>query len=110
MASEHTRKSWAGQASRHERGYGRAWEKARAIALARDKHMCQPCKAANRYTLASQVDHITPKAEGGTDDLDNLQSICTPCHDRKTQAEAARAQGRTIKVNLTFDADGQPIW
>jgi 5-methylcytosine-specific restriction endonuclease McrA len=54
------------------------------------------------------VDHITPKAEGGTDDHDNLQSICTECHDAKTQAEAQRARG--ITEGPGFSEDGRPLW
>ncbi|WP_419689136.1 HNH endonuclease [Burkholderia theae] len=34
------------------------------------------------------------KAEGGIDELTNLQSICKPCHDAKTSIEAARGRGR----------------
>ncbi|MGY6240757.1 HNH endonuclease (plasmid) [Burkholderia ambifaria] len=34
------------------------------------------------------------KAEGGTDEHTNLQSICKPCHDAKTAAEGARGRGR----------------
>jgi 5-methylcytosine-specific restriction endonuclease McrA len=56
------------------------------------------------------VDHITPKAQGGTDDLSNLQSICDPCHAEKTAREAAEAQGRKPKRRLTFDAQGYPVW
>jgi 5-methylcytosine-specific restriction protein A len=77
--------------------------------LARDKYLCQPCLAAHRYTLATQVDHIKPKAEGGTDAHDNLQAICALCHDRKTEADAARAQGRNAR-RIEFDADGRPVW
>ena len=38
-------------------------------------------------TPATQVDHIKPKAKGGTDDWDNLQSICDRCHDAKTKQD-----------------------
>lgn len=49
---------------------------------------------AGRYRPASEVDHVVPKFEHGTDDDDNLQSICKPCHTDKTQAEALRARHR----------------
>lgn len=42
--------------------------------------------------LATQVDHVTPLAEGGSDDMDNRRAICTDCHKTKTQQEAARAR------------------
>ena len=101
---------WVGQASRHERGYGAAWDKLRKIIIKRDMALCQPCLTKGRPTPFTQVDHITPKAKGGTDEHDNLQCICTPCHSDKTQREAAEAQGRQAKDRLTFTADGQVIW
>jgi 5-methylcytosine-specific restriction protein A len=97
------RKAWAHQGSRHERGYGSAWVRLRAIILDRDLHLCQPCRRLGRVTPATQVDHIKPKANGGTDDSDNLQAICEPCHDAKTEADKGRPMAR--KVGL----DGYPI-
>jgi 5-methylcytosine-specific restriction protein A len=38
------------------------------------------------------VDHIINKQSGGTDDESNLQAICKPCHDQKTQREARRGR------------------
>lgn len=96
--------------SRHARGYGTAWGKARAVALARDLHLCQPCQREGRVTPAAEVDHITPKAKGGTDDLDNLQAICRSCHEAKTARDAAEAQGRTVKPATAFGPDGRPVW
>lgn len=78
--------------SRHERGYGSEWDKTRRRILERDKGLCQPCLMTGRVTLARQVDHKVPKAEGGTDDDANLQAICVECHKLKTQAEALRAR------------------
>jgi 5-methylcytosine-specific restriction protein A len=45
-------------------------------------------------TLGNIVDHVIAKAEGGTDELDNLRVICKPCHVMKTAKEAARGGGR----------------
>lgn len=75
--------SWS-RKSRHERGYGTAWDKLRKRIMERDNYLCQPCKAKGRITGAKAVDHIEPKAKGGTDDPNNLQAICGPCHDDKT--------------------------
>ena len=76
--------------NRHERGYGTAWSKLRELVLKRDQGLCQPCAATGRVTLAKEVDHKVPKAEGGTDDESNLQGICHACHLTKTAAEAKR--------------------
>lgn len=98
--------AWSKQ-SRHERGYGARWVKTRVRILRRDMHLCQPCLANGRPTQATEVDHIKPKAKGGTDDDDNLQAVCHACHKAKTEAEAAEAQGRRIKPQI--GEDGWPI-
>jgi 5-methylcytosine-specific restriction protein A len=89
--------------SRHARGYDHRWDKLRKTILTRDKHLCQPCLAKGRVTAANQVDHITPKAKGGTDHEDNLRAICQPCHADKTTQDSG---GR---VKQAIGADGWPI-
>ena len=93
--------------SRQERGYGARWDKLRKLAMDRDDWLCQPCKREGRATPAREVDHIIPKSQGGTDDLDQLQAICKTCHQEKTQREAAEAQGRKSKPRI--GADGWPV-
>lgn len=41
-----------------------------------------------------QVDHITPWAEGGRTEFENLQPLCSDCHKVKSQAESARGVKR----------------
>lgn len=94
---------WANQSNRHARGYGYAWTKASAAAMERDGKLCQPCLALGRYTQAKEVDHIIPKAKGGSDDLSNLQSICIPCHKVKT----AQDSGKPLRPRI--GPDGWPI-
>lgn len=91
--------------SRHERGYGRAWELARAEALRRDLYLCVYCQALHppRITSATVVHHRIEKAKGGTDDLANLVSLCRDCHERIH----VEARGGTPK--LAFDRHGRPI-
>ncbi len=79
--------------TRQARGYGAEWTKLRELVLRRDGGLCQVCLAAGNITSAREVDHVTPKAEGGTEDLANLQAICKPCHQAKTAKEAARGIG-----------------
>ena len=72
--------------------------------------LCQPCLREDRVTPFKAVDHIKPKAQGGTDDDENLQCICNECHDAKTAKEAVDAQGRRISDRPTFDALGRVVW
>ncbi|XES82777.1 HNH endonuclease [Franconibacter pulveris] len=76
--------------SRHQRGYGNKWEIIRARILKRDRHICQACLRNGRPRPAETVDHIIPKAHGGTDDEANLEALCWPCHKRKTATERTR--------------------
>ena len=78
--------------SRHKRGYGREWDRMRKETLAEDQGLCRLCRAKGRFVRATEVDHITPKAEGGTDDPGNRQSLCESCHRQKTQEEARRGR------------------
>jgi 5-methylcytosine-specific restriction protein A len=72
-----------------ERGYGWEWEKARRETLKEQGGLCQPCLRRGHVTPNCRtVDHIVPKARGGTDAKANRQTICDPCHARKTQAES----------------------
>ena len=105
---------WQGnRGTRHERGYGREWERLRAVVLKVNKQgrptaLCRLClERENRPTPATDCDHIIPKHKNGPDEIGNLQPLCRSCHDEKTQKEAAEAQGR--KVKQTIGADGWPI-
>ena len=93
---------WDHRLSRHERGYGTWWDKKRLFILARDDRLCQVCLGKGRTTPAQEVDHITPKAKGGTDEDDNLQSICVSCHREKT----TRENGGNPKVS--YNKSGEP--
>ena len=74
--------------SRHERGYGSAWEKLRRRVIAEER-ICRHCGTAEQLT----VDHIRPKSRGGSDDRSNLRVLCGRCHCLKTRREAKRIVG-----------------
>lgn len=85
------RSNWTQRSARlgnaHERGYGHAWRKLRVHVLERDGYLCVYCAKANRHVQATDVDHIVPKYKGGTDEMDNLQSLCRKHHAKKTATE-----------------------
>jgi 5-methylcytosine-specific restriction protein A len=77
------------QPGRIERKRGSAGVKDRAAIKARDYGLCCKCGA-----LGSVVDHIVPLWKGGSDEPENKQTLCDPCHAEKTAQEAAeRSKG-----------------
>lgn len=51
----------------------------RALVWARDSLTCVECGSTDNLT----VDHIMPLVKGGTNEIDNLQTLCLPCNVRK---------------------------
>ena len=51
----------------------------RIVVYERDGHMCKRCGSSDDLS----VDHIVPQRHGGTDDYDNLQTLCRSCNSRK---------------------------
>jgi len=75
-----------------KRGYAGVLDRKRI--RARDCDLCQQCKREGRTTIGHPVDHIIPLVDGGTDDDDNKETLCVPCHDIKSAREARqRARG-----------------
>jgi 5-methylcytosine-specific restriction protein A len=103
-----TGRSWDhGGKSRHERGYGTAWDKLRKVVLQRDRHLCQLCKEAGRVRVGTHVDHILAKANGGSDDLTNLRVVCASCHALKTIHD--QGKNPRLRKRRTTGLDGWPI-
>lgn len=63
---------------------GRPWRRKRDAVLLRDQFTCQVC---SKVSDELEVDHIIPRARGGSDDMTNLRAICVPCHKVKTARE-----------------------
>lgn len=71
-----------------------AWSKQRRLALARDRTRCQLGIPGICTTIATEVDHVRPRAVGGGDELDNLRSVCHSCHISRGMDESGRAPSR----------------
>lgn len=50
--------------------------------LKRAKYRCELC-GAHEDQAALHVDHIVPRAKGGSDDISNCQSLCVTCNTSK---------------------------
>ena len=59
--------------------HGTGYQAHRNAALRRDEYKCVVCGG----TKSLQVDHIVAVADGGSDEVDNLQTLCRKCHDSK---------------------------
>ncbi|WP_444959720.1 HNH endonuclease [Microbulbifer sp. VVAC002] len=66
----------------------------RELCKVQAKGLCESCTAMGLITEGNCCDHIIPKSQGGTDELSNLQWLCTRCHARKTAQEGGGARGR----------------
>jgi 5-methylcytosine-specific restriction endonuclease McrA len=54
------------------------WRRIRQTVINRDG-CCQKCGTEDRLS----VDHIVPRSLGGTDNLDNLEVLCSSCNSSK---------------------------
>ncbi|ABO12013.2 DNase [Acinetobacter baumannii] len=82
---------------------GRPWRRLKAKIHLRDEWTCQCCGIV---TKDLELDHIMNVARGGTDDESNLQSLCVPCHKKKTQQESR--QGGEVKSSKPFAVGHRP--
>lgn len=79
------------------------WQDLRLLKLKRDP-LCQNHLRRERLVPATEVDHVIPLVDRPdlAYELENLSSVCRPCHNKKTAREAIarrRAQERTHERN-----------
>ena len=68
----------------HKAFYNSAtWQRIREAVLARDNHLCQNCLRQGILTPANVVHHIKKLEDAPNKalDMDNLETICTACHN-----------------------------
>ena len=71
-----------------------AWSRIRLTALVRDRYRCQLAIPGICTTVATEVDHIRPRAVDGDDSMDNLRSVCHRCHVSRGMDESGRSPSR----------------
>ena len=77
----------------YQRGANYGFENTKAKVLNRDNYTCQCCKGKKmKKTDKLEVHHIIFRSNGGSDDEDNLITLCSSCHH-------ALHQGK-LKLNL----------
>lgn len=77
---------------------GFQWDELRRRVFERDGNKCIQCG-----DVATDCDHITPVALGGTNDPENLQSLCSRCHDVKTKKDIKKIAA-IKRINKQFKA------
>jgi 5-methylcytosine-specific restriction protein A len=72
---EYQRQRDARRGSSTARGYGTGWQRLAAQIIVAHPY-CAQCGHTGSQANPLTVDHIVPKAKGGTDDADNLRVLC----------------------------------
>lgn len=72
-------KSWG-----YQRGFNYGFSSRKEAVLNRDSYTCQICGAKNTRL---EVHHIVYRSKGGTDDEDNLITLCESCHKKIHKGE-----------------------
>ncbi len=89
MTAAPQRKSWA----RPSKAAGRRLRGRKGQSLRRavldEEPLCRVCRRLGLVSAATEVDHITPLSEGGSNERRNLQPLCGDHHREKTEAEAS---------------------
>lgn len=95
-----------GRASAWRRGYDARWKRVRVMWLRRHP-LCVDLFGlhGNSPVAATDVDHVVPLADGGSDDTTNLQSLCHSCHSRKTADDVARRRGGASRSLTTSQTE-----
>jgi hypothetical protein len=62
----------------YQQGPNYGFENTKAMVLCRDNHCCQKC---NNKNIRLEVHHIIWRSRGGSDNSDNLLTLCKFCHD-----------------------------
>ncbi len=69
--------------SSSKRGYDHRWRKIRKMYLSGNL-LCVECLKKGLLVEATEVHHIIPIMNGGTNDYSNLMALCKSCHSKIT--------------------------
>ena len=82
----------------YQQGGNYGFENTKAKVLNRDNYICQHCKG-RRKDSKLEVHHIIYRSNGGSDEEDNLITLCHTCHKG--------VHSKSIKLKLTGKRKGQ---
>lgn len=82
----------------YQRGANYGFANTKAFVLDRDSYTCQNCKGKTKDSRL-EVHHIVFRSNGGSDELENLMTLCKTCHD-KVHSGAIKLKGGKSKGQL----------
>lgn len=88
----HKRRAPSRRDQEWRKGYDWQYQQARQQAIERDQGCCQICglkvavKRDGKWRMfGGETDHIIPLSQGGTNQPENIQTLCKECHREKTK-------------------------
>lgn len=82
----------------YQRGTNYGFANTKSFVLDRDFHTCRHCKGKSRNSRL-EVHHIVFRSNGGSDEAENLITLCKTCHD-KVHAGDIKLKGGKAKGQL----------
>ena len=82
----------------YQKGANYGFENTKAMVLDRDGYKCHICKTKKK-NVKLEVHHIVFRSNGGSDDADNLITLCHDCHKKLHDGK--------VKLNLKGKPKGQ---
>lgn len=82
----------------YQKGANYGFENTKAMVLNRDGYKCHICKTKKK-NVKLEVHHIIFRSNGGSDDADNLITLCHDCHKKLHDSK--------VKLNLKGKPKGQ---
>lgn len=77
----------------YQKGVNYGFANTKAYVLNRDKYTCQNCKGKNKDNKL-EVHHIVFRSKGGSDEQENLITLCKTCHDKVHKGELTIKGGK----------------
>ena len=82
----------------YQRGVNYGFSNTKAFVLDRDSYACQHCKGKSKDSRF-EVHHIVFRSNGGSDEAENLVTLCKTCHD-KVHSGSIKLKGGNVKGQL----------
>ncbi len=87
-----------------------AWRTVRNRALRRDRWLCVECMKKGKLVRAKEVHHVVEIVDGGDEfDVNNTQSLCHNCHQRKTKQNRALRKAKSLLPSNIFATSGEGV-